>query len=512
MRAKNDARRSAKLSANGCKDEAARSAVPCYNNPTQPCISSIIMVEITSLMNDFKGDVVESSSADYRAAIARWAANSERKARYVVFPKDENDVSAAVKFATTNAIPLAIKCGGHNPSGASSVEDGLCIDLSRYFDTARVDLARKVVHVGGGALWSTVDRATIAHGLGTPGGTVNHTGVGGLILGGGFGWLSGEHGLVIDNLVQATVVTANGSIVTASSTSHPDLFWGIRGGGCNFGIVTEFVIKVFPQRKTVFAGPIVFPPTLLDKVAEAVDKWWPGIGEKEGAMLVLSRGPGPDRQPAVVMMLFYNGSEEEGRANFKHFYDLGPVADFASEVPYENLNGLQNQNLVHGRNAYMASDFISYDHEVFEYVTSASSVHPTHSTLPPFDVLVGYEFMPLGKICAVPADAMAYRSRGPQPNVALLVFWDKEEQDGSGLQHARGFCKELAKVIEATEERQPYENENEGYGNYVSDISSMEGKALKLWGKNYSRLQKIKREYDPGVVFNRWFPIQPAAQ
>ncbi|KAF8592463.1 FAD-binding domain-containing protein [Ramaria rubella] len=488
-------------------------------------------MEIASLTNDFKGDIVDSSSADYRAAIARWAANSERKARYVVFPKDEADVSAAVKFATTNAIPLAIKCGGHNPSGASSVEDGLCIDLSRYFDTARVDLARKVVRVGGGALWSTVDRATIAHGLGTPGGTVNHTGVGGLILGGGFGWLSGEHGLVIDNLVQATVVTANGSIVTASSTSHPDLFWGIRGGGCNFGIVTEFVLKAFPQRKTVFAGPIVFPPTLLDKVAEAVDKWWPGIGEKEGAMLVLSRGPGPDRQPAVVMMLFYNGSEEEGRANFKHFYDLGPVADFASEVPYEDLNGLQNQNAVHGRKGgtSLQSRISPHAQEVFEYVTSASSVHPTHSTLPPFDVLVGYEFMPLGKICAVPADAMAYRSRGPQPNVTLLVFWDKEEQEGGSLQYARGFCKELAKIIEATGEWQPHKNENKGYANYsmwiiheippklktlatVSDISSMEDKALQLWGENYCRLQKIKREYDPGVVFNRWFPIQPAAQ
>ena len=108
-----------------------------------------------------------------------------------------------------------------------------------------------MVHVGGGATWETVDVATIACGFGTTGGTVNHTGVGGLLLGGGYGWLSGEHGLVIDNLVQATVVIANGSVVTASPTSHPDLFWGLRGGGSNFGVVTEFVLKIHPQRKTV---------------------------------------------------------------------------------------------------------------------------------------------------------------------------------------------------------------------------------------------------------------------
>jgi FAD/FMN-containing dehydrogenase len=209
-----------------------------------------------------------------------------------VFPRNESDISLALKFATANAIPLAIKCGGHNPSGASSIQDGVCIDLARYFNTARVDPAQKVVHVGGGATWETVDVATIVHGFGTPGGTVNHTGVGGLILGGGYGWLSPEYGLCIDNLVQATVVTADGSVLTASQTSHPDLFWGIRGGGSNFGIVTEFVLKVFPQRKTVFAGPIIFPPPLVSKVADAVDKWWPSAGQKEAAMLSFTRGPG----------------------------------------------------------------------------------------------------------------------------------------------------------------------------------------------------------------------------
>ena len=212
--------------------------------------------------------------------------------RYVAFPKNEADVTLALNFATSNAIPLSVKGGGHNPSGASSIVDGLCIDLSRYFNTARVDPEKKVVHAGGGAVWQTVDRAAIAHGFATPGGTVNHTGVGGLILAGGYGWLSGQHGLSIDNLAQATVVIADGSVLTASPTSHPDLFWGIRGGGGNFGIVTEFVLKVHPQRKTVFAGSVIFPPPLVAKVAEAVDAWSPTATEREGLMLMLVRGPG----------------------------------------------------------------------------------------------------------------------------------------------------------------------------------------------------------------------------
>jgi FAD/FMN-containing dehydrogenase len=167
------------------------------------------------------------------------------------------------------------------------VDDGVCIDLSRHFNTTRVDPNNKLAYVGGGAVWKTVDCAAIAHGLATVGGTVNHTGVGGLSLGGGYGWLSGEHGLVIDNLTQATVVIANGSVVTASPTSHPGLFWAIRGGGGNFGVVTEFVLKLHPQRKTVFAGLIIFPPSMLNQVMEAADAWWPKIRKKEGALIII---------------------------------------------------------------------------------------------------------------------------------------------------------------------------------------------------------------------------------
>jgi FAD/FMN-containing dehydrogenase len=218
--------------------------------------------------------------------------------RYVAFVKDAEDVSLALKFAISNGIPIAVKCGGHNPSGSSSVEGGLVVDLSRHLGGVTVEAAEKIAYVGGGALWKAVDEATIVHGLAVPGGTNNQTGVGGLITGGGFGLLSAEHGLVIDNLIQATVVVASGEILTASESSNPDLFWAIRGGGGNFGIVTEFVLRLHTQRKTVFAGVVIFTPPQLKDVAETADKWWAAGPSNKGSLFVaFTRSPDHQVRP-----------------------------------------------------------------------------------------------------------------------------------------------------------------------------------------------------------------------
>ncbi|KAF8528926.1 FAD-binding domain-containing protein [Hysterangium stoloniferum] len=473
------------------------------------------MADFEAFKKEFKGEIVGVDSQDYSAAIARWAANAERNAKFIVFPKDESDVAAAIYFASSNKLPFAVKGGGHNPSGASSVEDGLCIDLSRHFNTTRVDPDNKLVYVGGGTLWKTVDNATIAHGLATVGGTVNHTGVGGLTLGGGYGWLSAEHGLVVDNLTQATVVIADGSVVTASPTSHPDLFWAIRGGGGNFGVVTEFVLRLHPQRRTVFVGPIVFPPPMMNKVFEAADAWWPKAGKKEGAVVVIGRGPNRQvfSQPAITVMLFYNGSEAEGRANFKNFYDIGPVADFATEMPFEMLNEVGNAMAAHGRRYYMSgtslrSTMSPHASQVFSRMVALSEAHPKDTSLPPFDIITMYEFFPLGQVCATPPNAMAFRNRGLQPNIVCVVVWDKGEEEGADIQHARSFSREIITVIEAAGESAPRERVNEGYVNYGTDFKT---KAQTVWGDNYPRLQRIKKEYDPNCLFNRWVQIQPVA-
>ncbi|CUA78499.1 6-hydroxy-D-nicotine oxidase [Rhizoctonia solani] len=210
----------------------------------------------------------------------RWAANAERNAAAVACPATPEDVVQALAFAQGKApydsqqrLHLAVKGGGHTPSGASSSEGGLVIDLQPNMHSVRVDPDAKLAYVGGGCLWEEVDEATAPHGLASVAGIVGHTGVGGLTLGGGFGWLCSQHGLVIDNLVQATVVTSPGDILTASDSQNADLFWALRGGGANFGVVTEFVLKLHEQRPDLYTATLLFPPPSLEKVTNEINVW-----------------------------------------------------------------------------------------------------------------------------------------------------------------------------------------------------------------------------------------------
>ncbi|RDX53253.1 FAD-binding domain-containing protein [Lentinus brumalis] len=465
------------------------------------------MSNFDTFKTSFKGDLLTPGDEGYESAIARWAKNAARKAAVVAFAKDAEDVSRAVTYARQAKLPIAIKGGGHNASGASSSEGGLVIDLSRYLNGVKVDTDKKLGYVGGGAIWETVDKTAIEQGLATVGGTVNHTGVGGLILGGGYGWLSGAYGLAIDNLVQATVVTADGSILTASESENSDLFWGIRGAGSNFGVITEFVLKLYPQRRTVYCGTIIYSPDMLGALLDVTEKWWHnGPSEKEGIIQVFTRGPG--HQPCIVLFVFYNGSEEEGRANFKAFLDLKPIADMSKEQPYEVLNTLQNHIAGHGQNVYMKGCFAPQPFprtllpQVFDRVVELSA--PEAYT---FGLL--FEYFPLGKINAVPDDATAYR-RGLAPNV-LCVVYAKEESEAA-FNYSRDAAHELTGLVTGKK------GEEIGYGNYSPDSEALPAdgsvpasKAEANFGSNYKRLQEIKKKYDPELIFNKWFVITPAA-
>ncbi|KAL5527562.1 hypothetical protein ACEPAG_6363 [Sanghuangporus baumii] len=290
------------------------------------------MPAFCALKNNFKGDIVTPEHPDYKAAIQRWAKNAVRHAKIVAFVKDADDASLTVKYARESGLPLAIRGGGHSPAGSSSSE-GIVIDLSKYVNECRVDPERKLAYVGGGAIWKTVDETAIKYGLATVGGTVNHTGVGGLTLGGGYGWLASAHGLAVDNLVQATMVLADGSIVTASENENNDLFWGIRGGGCNFGICMEFVLQLHEQRATVYSGLLTYPASLVDRVFQITAEWREKNSDPSCCLVQgLTRGPLPEREPGVTTVPFYNGPVEEGRKIFKEFLDLCP-SDATGEIP-----------------------------------------------------------------------------------------------------------------------------------------------------------------------------------
>ncbi|KDQ54384.1 hypothetical protein JAAARDRAFT_60767 [Jaapia argillacea MUCL 33604] len=460
------------------------------------------MADFTSFLAAFNGDIVTPSDTGYEHAISRWALNAQRKAKVVAYVKNAEDIALAIKHARVHMLPIAIKGGGHSAAGASSSEGGLIIDLSKYFDTATVDVERELIRIGGGAVWATVDAAAIKEGFATVGGTINHVYC--LVLGGGYGWLSPAYGLALDNLVEVTIVTADGSVLVANADSHVDLFWGVRGGGCNFGVCTEFVMKVHRQRATVFGGAIVFTPPLLPALYEATQQWWKnGPSEKEGMYQIFTKDPGGN--PCIVAALFYNGSEAEGRDNFKAFFDLEPVGGFCREMPYEQLNSLQNEFTPHGINYYING---AYHHGPdLELATKFFARFTELSANPDFQMNLIFEYISLDKITSVPNDATAF-VRGERGNILISTNWKEDSPERSKL--GKEMVHELVNLIHG---HTGYRKKEEvGYGNYSSE--STDGvafdKAKILFGENYPRLQGLKKRYDPEQIFSKWFPITPA--
>ncbi|EJD01261.1 FAD-binding domain-containing protein [Fomitiporia mediterranea MF3/22] len=458
------------------------------------------MSTFESFKSAFKGDIVTPSDVDYDKALKRWAKNAERPAKYVAFVKDAEDIKLALEFAKAEKLPIAIRGGGHNAAGASSKEGGLIIDLSRHLAGVTIDPVKKLGYAGGGAIWETVDKAAIEHGLATVGGTVNHV----LTLGGGYGWLSGEHGLTIDNLVQATVVVANGTILTANKTENSDLFWAIRGGGCNFGVVTEFVFQLHDQRRTVYAGTLIFPAALIKSVMQAANDWWDkGPSKKEAVAVVLTRGPPPERYPCVICSLFFNGSEEEGREIYKPFFDLNPV-DHTSEIPYENMNALMNHVVHPGQSVYLkGAKFSAIQPDQATDVLEKIAELTTDGN---FRFACILEMVPTAVVNSVPGNATAMPNRTFQKNVLLMCLWDDNTPENQKAGKEKVYI--IGNLFTNFSEEKDLVKQG-AYSNYVDEYLGNKHSAL-LFGDNYPKLQQLKRKYDPEVIFNTWFPIVPA--
>jgi hypothetical protein len=357
----------------------------------------------------------------------------------VIKPSTETDIITALKWSQTHNIDLAIKGGGHSVSGTSSSSGGLVIDLTRL-NSVTVNPESKTATVGGGAVWKDVDEALATHGLAAVGGTVNHTGVGGLTLGGGYGWLSGMYGLTIDNLLAARVILADGSIVTASESENSDLFWALRGAGYNFGVVVEFTFRAYEQKTPVYAGIVAFTP---DKVEHVISILNALLLEKpdprSGAITIFAQPPGAP-VPMVNVLVFYNGTEEEGRARFADLLALGPVANMISMIPYSQLNALQNPMATYGDRKSFKGIFFnpplspSFAKTVLAEFTEKVASDPD---LGASGIL--FEFYDMGKINAVPRGATAFASRGTTQNGIITLRWSDVSKD----QEHRGWARKV---------------------------------------------------------------------
>ncbi|HEX6150017.1 FAD-binding oxidoreductase [Nocardioides sp.] len=450
----------------------------------------------------FRGVLVTTRDREYDAARAIWNGAVDRRPRLIARCTGTADVAAVVRFARDCDLDLAVRGGGHNVAGTAMCEDGIVIDLSAM-RAVSVDPTARTAVVQGGALWGDVDHETQAHGLATTGGIVGHTGVGGLSLGGGIGWLMRKHGLTVDNLVSAEVVTASGDVVRASATEHPDLFWALRGGGGNFGVVTSFRFRLHPVGPTVMAGPVFWPAEdtadvlsfYRDFVADAPDEL--GTVIRLGTVPPL---PAVDEKlhfrPAIAVSSCFAGSVEAGERALRALRRFGsPLVDLVGPQPYADHQSGLDDTVPHGWHYYWkATNLTGLSDAVVDVVAD----HAYRAASPRSYSAI---FHLGGAVGRVAPDATAYPGRDVEHTIIIDAAWLPEQDDAVGTTEtawARNFFKAL---------------ERHRAGVYVNFLDSDDdsSRIREAYGDaNYRRLVDVKSTYDPENVFRNNKNIQPA--
>jgi hypothetical protein len=329
-------------------------------------------------IDGFRGRLIGADDADYDIARAIWNGAIDRRPRLIARCVGAADVMTAVRFARDRDLEIAVRGGGHNVAGTAVCDDGLIIDLSAMRGV-RVDRGDRRAWVQGGALWADVDRETQVHGLATTGGIVSHTGVAGLTLGGGVGWLMRKHGLTIDNLLAVEVVTADGERLRASDEAHPDLFWALRGGGGNFGVVTSFEFRLHAVGPTVLAGPILWDAADAGEVLRFYRDFIRDIPDELGTIVRFGTAPPlaaiPDElhwRPVVMIGTCYSGPIDDA---LKVLHPLRafrkPLLDLVGPKQYAEFQSAIDSTVVHGWNYYWKSTHLpELDDDLIDVLTT----------------------------------------------------------------------------------------------------------------------------------------------
>jgi FAD/FMN-containing dehydrogenase len=451
----------------------------------------------------FRGEVITPRHDEYDDARAVWNGSVDRRPRLIARCGGTADVAAAVRFAREHGLEVAVRGGGHNVAGTAVCDDGIVIDLSAMRGVW-VDPGRRTALVEGGALWGDVDHATQAHGLATTGGIVGHTGVGGLSLGGGIGWLMRKHGLTVDNLVEAEVVTADGEVLRASAKDHPDLFWALRGGGGNFGVVSSFRFALHPVGPQVTAGPVFWAAEdtsdvlrfYRDFVADAPDEL--GNVVRLGTIPPLPVvDPSLHFRPAIAVASCYAGPVAEGEHAVRALRRFGtPLVDLVGPTRYVDHQSGLDDTVPHGWHYYWkATDLADLSDEVIDTVVE----HAYNATSP---TSYSAMFHLGGAVARAPRESTAYPGRDVEHNIIIDAAWLPEQDDSvaaANVAWARSFLDAL---------------EPHRAGVYVNFLDSDDGTSRihEAYGDDtYRRLADVKATYDPDNVFHVNKNIRPNA-
>lgn len=456
--------------------------------------------QIAALKEGVQGSVIVPDDAAYEEARQVWNAMVDKHPAAIVRCATTPDVVHAVNFARNHSLPLAVRGGGHNIAGSAVCDDGIVIDLSQM-KAAQVDAGARRISIEGGATLADFDAATQAHGLATPLGINSTTGVAGLTLGGGFGWLSRSYGMTIDNLESAEVVTAAGEVVQASATENPDLFWALRGGSGNFGVVTRFDFRLHRVGPDVLAGLIVYPFAEAKRVLQQYREFMETAPDDLSVWVVLRKAPPLPFLPAnvhgqkvVVLALLYTGDPEQGQSLIAPLHAFGtPAGAHVGVMPYVDWQKAFDPLLTPGaRNYWKSHNFSALQDGLFDAVIEYIGTLPS----PQCEIFFGA----IGGATTRPApDSAAYGHRDARFVMNVHGRWDDAADDERGIRWARDFFKASAPFASG--------------GVYVNFLTADEGDRVKAaYGQNYERLAQVKRQYDPANLFSTNQNIKPADQ
>ncbi|WP_411967900.1 FAD-binding oxidoreductase [Haloferax sp. YSSS75] len=448
------------------------------------------------LRDSFRGNLIRPGDPEFDDERAIFNAMIDKRPQLIAKCTDVADVIAAVNYARESGLETGIRSGGHNGPGLSLVDDGLVIDLSEM-NGIRVDTDKQTVSVEAGCTWGDVDHATHAFGMATVSGIISTTGVGGLTLGGGHGYLTRKYGLTIDNLVGADVVLADGRMVRASEDENEDLFWAIRGGGGNFGVVTSFEFQLHPV-DTVIAGPMFWPLSELETTMQWYRDWITAAPRDVYAFYLVAEVPGdpfpPELHGEKVCGLLWccTGDDEQAESMLQSARDVAePLFEHVGEMPYPALQGMFDGLYPEGDQWYWKGDFVR------ELSDDAIEAHERFAEVP--TPKSGMHLYPIdGAVHDVDADETAWSAR--DANWSMVIV---------------GVDPDPAKADEITDWADGYWEAVHPHtfgGSYINFMMEEgEDRIRATYGDNFERLQKVKAKYDPENFFHVNQNIEPAA-
>ena len=434
---------------------------------------------INEFRNGLRGPLLQPGDAGYDDVRTLWNGMIDKRPALIARCTGAADVISSVNFARENNLLVSVRGGDHSAAGNALCDDGLMIDLS-LMNSVHVDPVGRTARVGGGTKWRDVDHETLAFGLATTGGTNSDTGVGGLTLGGGLGWLAGKHGLACDNVLSIDLVTANGKFVTASADENPDLFWGLRGGSGNFGVATSFEFRVHPIGPLLLGGMIAHPFDQAREVLKFYADFTRDIPDELNTIAVLLTVP--DGPPVAAIAVCYNGDLTKGEEVLQPLRDFGsPVLEQLGPMPYGAIQTMLDDSFPRGRRYYWKGNIVK---DIGDELIDAMVEH--FASVPsPYTAIA---LQQLGNASnRVAADATAFSHRDGRYDCLSISGWEDPSEDEVNVGWTRDFSDVTRKFSIG--------------GLYVNGVIELDEMQAAYKNASYDRLVTLKNKYDPTNLF-----------